>query len=210
MISKARSQTLGTYFLNSFVVKCNVKINFENVSESDTYDKLGTFFHEYIHFLQSASTTYGNINMAYFYASTMNALYKVCHNPTDEVNRIVNDNPQTEVAGGICDITMGDAEQWTYEDYDSILIVDTVYKMEDTFESEYEMATTPVLLLKVCKKDEKKIKSFNFGAMAIMESMASLLERYLYNTRYKVSKFSMIYVLYCGTTLYLSLLVEMT
>lgn len=185
MISKTRSETLGMYFLNSFVVKCNVKINFENVSESDTYDKLGTFFHEYIHFLQSASTTYGNINMAYFYASTMNILYKVCKNPTDEVNRIVHDNPQTEVAGNICNITMGDAEQWTYEDYDSISIVDTVYKVDDTFDSEYEMATTPILNLKVCKKDEEDIKLFNFGAMAIMESMASLLERYLYNIRYQ-------------------------
>ena len=62
MISKARNQILGEYFLNWFIIKCNVDIDFENLSNSDTHNQLGTFFHEYIHFLQNASTTYGNMN----------------------------------------------------------------------------------------------------------------------------------------------------
>lgn len=181
MIDLARDQILGEYFLNSFVIKCNVSINFENMSDSDTYDKLGSFFHEYIHFLQNASTTYGNINMGNFYAKIMGILYGIQNSQGTKISRLIHYNQDIEFADDICNITMGDAEAWTYDNYDYIKIIDTVFKYDEALGKEYEQAMIPVLRLQLFKKGRTEIREFSFGAMAIMESMASLIERHLYN-----------------------------
>lgn len=184
MISKARDQILGEYFLNSFIIKCNVDIDFENLSNSDTYLQLGSFLHEYIHFLQNASTTYGYINMAYFYAKTMNILYKVKNNAGKEVKRIIRDSSEIEQAGNICNITMGCAEAWTYDNYNYIEIINTVFQRDNFYGEEYDMAVVPILKLRLVKDGKSETKDFEFGAMAIMESMSSILERHFYGTSY--------------------------
>ena len=72
-----RSETLGEYYQDCFIIKCNIPIDFDNPVNSDTADALGTFFHEYFHFLQNAMTTYGNFRMAIFYARMMNIYYQL-------------------------------------------------------------------------------------------------------------------------------------
>lgn len=181
MISKARDQILGEYFLNWFIIKCNVDIDFENLSNSDTHNKLGTFFHEYIHFLQNASTTYGNMNMRYFYAKTMNILYNICNSSEKEIRRIIKDSSQIEFAANFYNITMGDVDAWTYDSYDYIKIIDAVFVRNEIYGDEYEQAIVPILRLQLFKSGKEEIKEFEFGAMAIMESMASLLERHFYD-----------------------------
>ena len=181
MISKARNQILGEYFLNWFIIKCNVDIDFENLSNSDTHNQLGTFFHEYIHFLQNASTTYGNMNMKYFYAKTMNILYNIYYSSEKEIKRIVQNNPYVEFAENFYNITMGDVEVWTYDSYDYIRIIDAFFVKDEIYGDEYEHAIVPKLRLQLFKGVKAEIKEFEFGAMAIMESMTSLLERHFYD-----------------------------
>lgn len=185
MKTKLRSETLGEYFLNSFIIKCNKKIDFDDISKSDDINSLGTFFHEYMHFLQNISTTYGCMSMTYYYANTMNILFEISNSKNSKIPRVIpNNNESVEYLANIYNLTLGDTDLWTYECYDDIRIVDIQINSEEWIEDKYKNATTPTIVLETKKNGKIVKKNFQFGAMAVMESMASLFERIIYNKRF--------------------------
>lgn len=172
-----RSETLGEYYQDCFIIKCNIPIDFDNPVNSDTAAALGTFFHEYFHFLQNAMTTYGNFRMAIFYARMMNIYYQLERGIP--IEKVKLDCEGIEVPAQQSDIALGDMDEWTYEEFDFIQIVDIKYQADESL-GKYKDNVVPVIKLQIVKSRENKVKELNFGSMCMMESMADMLERNLY------------------------------
>ena len=174
-----RSGTYGEYYEDCFIIKLNIDVDFANLGNSDDADHYGTFIHEYFHFLQNMSTTYGNMSMAVFYAKIRDILYKLANNENNEMSRIVlySNNIQDYIIKQ--EIALGDMDSWTYEAYDFIQIEDIILKKDDLL-GEYAVNAVPIVKLLITKNGKCIHKELNFGAMCIMESMADMFERKIY------------------------------
>lgn len=118
-----RSDSLGEYLSNIFIIKCNTYIDFKNISACDSYDQLGTFIHEYIHFFQNASMTYGNMNMVYYFGLTLSRLDAISKSKNTKVSKVVQLPQCVDEAEIIYELTLGDTDQWTYDTASKIEIV---------------------------------------------------------------------------------------
>ncbi len=110
-----RSSSYGEYYEDCFIIKLNEPIDFEDIGKSDDAKHLGTFFHEYLHFLQNISTTFGNFSMAVFYAKMSEILYQMANNPSSEMSKVIHYNDCIESYINRQDIALGDMDDWTYE-----------------------------------------------------------------------------------------------
>lgn len=176
-----RSGICGEYYRDCFIIKLNVPLDFSNIGKSDDVEHLGTFFHEYFHFLQNMCTTFGNLSMAVFYAKVRNILYKLANSNEIEISRNIKINPGIDDWVIRQDIAVGDMDSWTYEPYNFMNITDVKLVKDETFEElGYGDCTLPQINLLLTQNRKPIHKTLNFGAMSIMESMADMLERKLY------------------------------
>lgn len=174
-----RLSSYGEYFQDVFIIKLNVPIDFNNIANSDDPDHLGTLIHEYFHFMQNISTTFGNISMACFYAKMMNILNVLSKSECQYVKKGIAPNKDIESIVSAQEIALGDMDGWTYERCDFMSIAGV--KMErDELLAEYADSTLPQIDLFITNKGKAESKTLNFGAMCIMESMADMFERKLY------------------------------
>lgn len=178
---KKRSNSLGEYLSNIFIIKCNTYIDFNNISACDSYEQLGTFIHEYIHFFQNASMTYGNMNIEYYFALTLSRLHAISESSNSKVSRIVRPPQCVDEAEIIYELTSGDTDQWTYDTASKIEIVSSSVYLDPCYDKKYECYSTPSLILQVYGGNSFEEKEFRFGAQAISESMAALYERKMYS-----------------------------
>ena len=176
-----RSGICGEYYQDCFIIKLNVPFDFSNIGKSDDAEHLGTFFHEYFHFLQNMCTTFGNFSMAVFYAKVRNILYKLANSNEIEIPRNIKINPEIDDWVIRQEIAVGDMDSWTYEPYNLMDINDVRLVKDETLEElGYGDCTLPQIDLFLVQNRKPTHKTLNFGAISIMESMADMLERKLY------------------------------
>ncbi len=176
-----RSGSYGEYYEDCFIIKLNVPIDFSNLANSDDADHLGTFFHEYIHFLQNISTTFGNFSMAVFYAKMSDIFYNMANSPTHSIPKVIHYNDSVEPFAVRHEIILGDREDWTYDPCDFLSIEDVSLEKDDILEElGYGDCVLPQIKVLIAKDGKPDHKVLNFGAMCVMESMADMMDLHLY------------------------------
>lgn len=160
----------GYYQPAFFCIQLNDGIDTQNFEKHHDEVK-GTFIHEYCHYLQDVSTTYGYSNFICF---VQDFLYKIRQEKVDSDKRILEYNRDFH------NLHYGDDEI-----DDVMFLINKVEVVED----------------ELCKElypenDVKKVmvrynlsKEFQFGNCCIIESMAYLVEKRLYNIRKRENEF---------------------
>ncbi len=174
-----RTKAYGEYYNDCFIIKLNKDLDILNLANSDDIEHFGTFIHEYFHFLQNMTTTFGCISMAVFYAKLLEILHQLGTYTGDKFNRTIKYNKNLQDNFERQNIAVGDMDPWSYEEYDFIAITNIIFERDVVME-EYSDFTLPIIELLLKKNNTFLRKTFNFGAMCIMESMADMLERKIY------------------------------
>lgn len=158
---KLFDSTLGYYLPSFLYIYTEEHIDFENF-EANPSETKGTFMHEYCHYLQDISTTYGYHNFVYILQEMIQKIF-----PGDENNgQILNDNRNIY---GLCN---GD------KNVDDIIFYINSIKIEKGD----ELFEYVIVRYNGCKE-------FQFGNSCIAESMAYLVERRLYKTKERFDEF---------------------
>lgn len=162
---------LDGYYMPAFLyIQLNENIDFQNF-ENHPDEVKGTFIHEYCHFLQDVSTTYGYINFSYF---IQEFLYKIRKEKDAEDKEILQHNKD------FFNLYEGDRD-----------ISDDVFliSMIEIIEEEIYKELYPESDVRLIKVKYNLNKEFQFGNICIAESMAYLLETRLYNVRKRENEF---------------------
>lgn len=167
MVLRYKSTVLGYYVPSFFEMHINTDKDDLTIIKLSVKDQT-VFFHEYIHFLQDFTTYYG-LNAIYVYSeyihSVVNRIYKV-NTPEFHVPFDIKDNDDNVLLNKqISRFTQGDSEEC------QVYVVTEVLKDKDQLLLNPNMKEIPSVIL----NPNGEIRSF--GALAIMESMAYILER---------------------------------
>lgn len=162
-------------FLPAFLyIELDQSIDFQDF-ENNPDELKGTFIHEYCHFVQDVSTTYGYSNfesyMRYF-------LYKISGDKNFYDKEILNHNTDFNI------LYKGD----TNIREDIFLISELEIVNDEDMEEAYPGSDTKKVVVKYNKRHEE-YKEFQFGSCCIAESMAYLVEKRLYNIRERKNEF---------------------
>ena len=159
------------YYLPAFLcIQLNDKIDTQNF-ENHTDEVKGTFIHEYCHFLQDVSTTYGYSNFICF---IQEFLYKIRREKVESDKKILEYNRDFH------NLHYGDNEI-----EDDMFLISKVEVVEDEICKElYPQDTVEKVMVKY-----NLSKEFQFGNCCIMESMAYLVEKRLYKVRRRENEF---------------------
>lgn len=166
-MSKLRKTELGHYVLSFFEMHVDTWKSDMTINKLPPRD-MTVLFHEYIHFLQDFTTYYG-LNQLYvqseYLHSVVNRIYNI-QSETFTVPFKIEDNDDNVLLNRqICKLTLGDTEELKQMD-----IVELIEDFDSLVDNSY-MKVIPNVIINI--KDEMLI----FGAMAIMESMAYIMER---------------------------------
>lgn len=152
----------GSYLPAFLYIQFNENIDFQNF-ENHPDEVKGTFMHEYCHFLQDVSTTYGYIN---FVCYMQEFLYKIRKEKDAEDKEILQHNKDFfNLYEGDRDIS------------DDVFLISKIGIIEEETCKEL-YPESDVRLVRVKYNLNKEIQ---FGNICIAESMAYLLEKRLYN-----------------------------
>ena len=160
----------GLYSLAFLFIYINNSIDFQNFEKSSSEDK-GTFIHEYCHYLQDVSTTYGYMNFVYL---MQDMLFKISKEKDVDDKEVIDENQAYN------EFYKGD-----YEVTDTINWINEIQiKKEPTMEEFYPKGDNEHVIIRY--NGDKK---FSFGNCCIAESMAYLVERRLYDTKERFDEF---------------------
>ena len=176
-----RLESYGEYYEDCFIIKLNIPIDFANLANSDDAEHLGTLFHEYVHFLQNISTTFGNFSMAIFYAKMLNIFNLMSTSSNQLMSKVIHYNADIDPFIIRHEIILGDMDDWTYYPC-SFILVEDVELSQDLIMEElgYGDCVVPQVKLIIVRNGIPEHKVLNFGAMCIMESMADMMDLHLY------------------------------
>lgn len=164
----------GSYLPAFLYIELDQSIDFQNF-ENHPDEIKGTFIHEYCHFVQDVSTTYGYSNfvsyMHYF-------LYKIREDKNTGDKEVLDYNRDFNI------FYNGDTEIKE----DIFLISELEIVNDEDMEDAYPRSDTRKVVVKYNKKHEE-YKEFQFGSCCIAESMAYLVEKRLYNIRERKNEF---------------------
>lgn len=164
------SNLLGFYIQTCFRIHIDTNVTFMHMSEKD-YSVLA---HEYIHFLQDISTTYGVFN-AYAISEFMKSVAEaVRQSPDGSINvPYTPDIDSDNVYANYC------VRELTYGDCKEIKQIKEIFELKNNRESldSKDLDSIPTVSIEL-KDGEDNIKKIDFGACAVMESMAYLIEQY--------------------------------
>ena len=177
-MARLKSTELGYYIPSFFEMHVNTDCDDLTINKLPLKD-MTVLFHEYIHFLQDFTTYYG-LNSLYAYSeylhSVINRIYAI-KTPEFTVPFVINDNADNVLLNRqILNFTQGDTE-------DSI----GHYLITAIDEGSDQLLPNPYIkeLESIILNPEGDFRSF--GAIAIMESMAYILERLCSPTGYESS-----------------------
>lgn len=167
-MTRLKSTVLGFYIPSFFEMHVNTSKDDMTINQLPLKD-MTTLFHEYIHFLQDFTTIYGlggiYVHSEYLH-SVVNRIYNV---PTKEfkVPFVINDNNDNVLLNKqIAALTLGDTSECiTFE------ISDIVSGSDPLIKNPYLESVPNEIII------SKNGDMWVFGAMAIMESMAYIMER---------------------------------
>ena len=182
----------GKYFFGFFIIWINGKLAADCETGKISPADGPKYFHEYIHFLQNISTTYCIRNTHYYLGLLAGALYLIQKHENNNILIPLNLGSinKAELSKDIIYYSEGDCDEYSYEEYDFIL-VEEIRSYKDKMDSELFGENVgvirnnyPIVVKLKLKKDTKEeSKTFNFGACAIKESMASLIEEELFGRK---------------------------
>ena len=164
------SNLLGFYVQTCFRIHIDTNITFRYMSDRD-YSVLA---HEYIHFLQDISTTYGAYN-AYAISEFMKSVAEAIRMSPDGSIDVpyTPDIDADNVFANYCvkELTFGDSKEITQ--------IKEIFELKNNKESldSKDLDSIPTVSVEI-KDGEDKIHKIDFGACAVMESMAFLIEQY--------------------------------
>lgn len=162
-----RGEYIPAFF--EMYLKIDGEIDLNKLSERD----FSLFFHEYIHFLQDITTTYG-LTTCYAYGeyvqSVVNDIYKKGQHAF-EVPYIYDDNKDNiRLNEQVQDVTLGDWDT-NIKTLDNIKV--SVEDFELEFGKEQNLPSIPTVCIQANEDD-----IISFGASAIKESIAYIMERH--------------------------------
>ena len=158
----------GAYLPAFAIITVNASINFQDFESNDDETK-GTFIHEYCHYLQDVSTTYGYINFIY---SLQELLIKLGMSEASIQEKMYNRD--------FYGLYYGDTN---IED-ETFLINNIEIKENELLIDEYPDESVECVMITYNGK-----KSFCFGNCCVAESMAYLVEKRLYNVKERFEEF---------------------
>ncbi len=159
----------GVYYPSYMLMKMDSSINFDNF-ERNRDEQKGTFMHEYCHFIQDVSTTYGYMT---YVCNLQELLIKLqCIDVKDDTLIQKNRDFYTFFRG--------------YDEIkDNIIFVNAVNIQEDLlYKEEYEEDEWESVIVTYNGN-----KEFVFGGYCIAESMAYLSEKRLYEVQVREKEF---------------------
>lgn len=164
---RLKNENLGYYIPSFFEMHVDTNCDDLTINKLPLKD-MTVLFHEYIHFLQDFTTYYG-LNAIYVYSeylhSIVNRIYGIETNEFP-VPFCISDNTDNVLLNKqILNFTQGDTE------CSSSYVIDEIEEDVDVLTPNAYLKTIPNVILNI--NGDSKI----FGAIAIMESMAYLMER---------------------------------
>lgn len=166
-MSRLKSPVLGSYIPSFFEMHINTNCDDLTINKLPLKD-MTVLFHEYIHFLQDFTTYYG-LNSIYVYSeylrSVINRIYAI-NTPFSVPFEIKDNKDNVRLNKQLQSLTQGDTEESV-----------GLYEISDIYISKDQLLSNPYMdyLESVILNPEGDIRSF--GAIAIMESMAYIMER---------------------------------
>jgi len=166
-MSRLKSTILGCYIPSFFEMHINTNCNDLTITHLSPKDRI-VLFHEYIHFMQDFCTYYG-LNSIYTYSeylhSVVNRIYKLDSTEFD-IPFVISDNSDNVLLNiYISKLTLGDTGEYNK------FVVENVSIISDQLPENNHMSSIPSIIL------NKNKNICSFGAMAIMENMAYIMER---------------------------------
>lgn len=187
MAIKLFDKALGLYLPSFFCMELNIPFDFEKL-ENNNSNQVSTFIHEYIHYIQDVTTTYGYINFCHYMNLIQLGLHKVATSKEDLIKVPISyeGTENAEERDLQMSIFGGDSEYLTNCFIDSIQCErEELYELFDNNENE-----------EICKNIELTYHSNNkynqiykFGSMCIMESMAYLIESHIFSEQIRCNEF---------------------
>jgi len=166
---------LGYYLPSFFYIEIETDHPFDDLNTLTDEDK-STLFHEYTHFLQDITTTFGLTNII----NTVNVqkaineeILKEEHNTEFYVPVSIENYKDTDVYDKLHDMFYGDFES----EFSNYSIIEKIEFVENEIIEEHEDKQ----YVKVSFSTFEKKSSFIFGGVQIMENMAFLVERNLFD-----------------------------
>ncbi len=162
---------LGFYMQTCFRMHIETNITFKHMTEED-YSVLA---HEYIHFLQDITTSYGAFN-AYAISEFMKSVAESIRQSPDGIIDVpfTPDLGLDNVYANYC------IKELTYGDSFEILRINEIVELRNEKESLESVVLDSIPNVVVLLKDGGgHVHKVNFGACAVMESMAYLMEQYI-------------------------------
>lgn len=188
-----RTFEAGSYVPSFFYIELNIQLdiqsNIENSIVKGNRSNMAVLAHEYIHYLQDITTTYGYMQIHNSIEHLVGYLYYAQNNVGDTISRRASLNDEhAEMLDDFMTNTFGSYDKETYEIYDTIEIIKIIPSITQADLESYEekdrdsvkQSAVPCLKLLLKKNHRSQpTMDFNFGALAITESMARLIERHL-------------------------------
>lgn len=162
---------LGLYSESCFRIGIETNFTFRNMTAKD-YSVLA---HEYIHFLQDITTSYGAFSSYAVSEFIKSAAEAIRQSPDGSINVPYAPEPADDNVFAnfyLRSLTYGD-----FEEIDEITEVLELRNVKEDIESK-DMDSFPAIEVDVVD-GEGDCRSINFGACAVMESLAYMMERYI-------------------------------
>lgn len=173
-MNRYNSTLLGSYLPSFFLIELCTDEKLENLDILSDRTK-STLYHEYIHFMQDLTTTFGltntisNVNVQ----KAINGIIRETTNDEFKIPISYESNTDVDSYSNLNQMFFGDTES-KFSEYSFITSIELV---ENGIIPNFE--DKPYVEIKFVTNGIKG--SFALGAIAIMESMAYLIERNLYN-----------------------------
>lgn len=169
---KLYDTTCGLYHPAFFRIDLKEEFNFTDWNKNTNHQK-SVFLHEYIHYLQDITTTYGYLNFVSISKELQAYLYKAGTQKETiiRIPIIISDIKNEEFDNALRDIYHGD------EEYKSCTLIERITVEKNQIFMELigeEIGSQPEVILHF--KNEK----YRFGGGCVTESMAYLIESELY------------------------------
>lgn len=177
MSTKLLSSAYGLYLPSLLRIELNIDFDYgkNNWNNNNDYQK-STFVHEYIHYLQDISTTYGLLNFNFLMGTIQGCMNKIADSKDKEISLPIDLSyiEDYEKQAHLISIYQGDCDNLS-----GYRIVTINYEVEEMYEELYGDNIYQVILN---LDNNGKEESYRFGGMCILESMAYLIESYGYKS----------------------------
>lgn len=185
MSIKLFNETLGVYMPAFFCMELNIPFDFKRLEKNNDF-QMSTFIHEYIHYIQDITTTYGYMNLSH----SVNMIQAFLHKSGISKERLIklpiqlDEIENAEERDLQMSIFAGDSEYLSNCHIDNI-----IFKEEELYREVFSNDNDNFKNIELHYNKNGKSNIYNFGSMCIMESMAYLIESHIFPDQLRVNEF---------------------